>query len=355
MGKTIMLSIQKENKRGVQELDRRIAEHPELDELEVTEEMDAALSERIRRYEEEKADEERIAREVEEKLRRREERILSDGAEGSGKGGADAAGSTDCADSVAGRCRKKAAPDMSVEFADEIMPDLSRVHGRFSAGGSETETAGKPAAESASEGIGGGKVLYRKKKRKYVLVALAAVLVLVLGSGMTSVGSKAYWKVLWERIAGGQTMKVMNVEDMEEKVSEDGEEITAYKQIEEQLKIYPVRITYKPANMKLVDYNMNEEVLRAQLLYKYKNEIIRYNLYINDMDSSWVENEEDAKVNEYIITVNGVDIKVVEYDVPDDTENRQEANFKYQGVHYQLKGVMEKEEFEKILKNLHFI
>ena len=46
------------------------------------------------------------------------------------------------------------------------------------------------------------KTVHRKKKKRYVVLALAAVLVLVFGSVMTSVGSKSYWKVLWERIAG---------------------------------------------------------------------------------------------------------------------------------------------------------
>ena len=40
------------------------------------------------------------------------------------------------------------------------------------------------------------KVVRKKKKSKLVIGALAAVLILVCGSVMTSVGSKSYWKTL---------------------------------------------------------------------------------------------------------------------------------------------------------------
>ena len=48
------------------------------------------------------------------------------------------------------------------------------------------------------------KKVYHRKKRRYIIVALAAVLVLAFGSVMTGVGSKSYWKVMWDRIAGDE-------------------------------------------------------------------------------------------------------------------------------------------------------
>ena len=58
------------------------------------------------------------------------------------------------------------------------------------------------------------KVHYRRKRR-YLIVALAAVIVLVCGSVMTGVGSKSYWKVIWERVTGDETSNIINVENME--------------------------------------------------------------------------------------------------------------------------------------------
>ena len=69
------------------------------------------------------------------------------------------------------------------------------------------------------------KVHYRRKKR-YLIFALAAVLVLVCGSVMTGVGSKSYWKVLWDRINGDGTSAIINVEDMDSQKSEDIDEMS---------------------------------------------------------------------------------------------------------------------------------
>ena len=106
--------------------------------------------------------------------------------------------------------------------------------------------------------------------------------------------------------------------------------------------------------MKLVDYKVYEEMLTARLLYKYQNEVIKYILYVSDVDSSWGEKEEDIKLDDYEVYVNNIEIKVEEFDVNNNSENRQVAYFEYQGVHYQIKGIMEKREFKKILENLYF-
>lgn len=149
-------------------------------------------------------------------------------------------------------------------------------------------------------------------------------------------------------------MNMINVEDMEKQETEDIDEITAYREIKKKMSIEPVRIFYKPDDMKLADYKIYEEMLTARLLYKYQGEIIRYVLYVNDSDSSWGEKKEDIAIDEYFVTVNKVEIKVDEFEVPNSPESRKIADFEYKGVHYQLTGVMEKTEFDKILENLYF-
>lgn len=42
------------------------------------------------------------------------------------------------------------------------------------------------------------------------------------------------------------------------------------------------------------------------------------------------------------------------YKLPEN-ENRYVASFEYQGVHYELKGTMEQQEFDKIIINLYFL
>ena len=101
------------------------------------------------------------------------------------------------------------------------------------------------------------KVIRKKKKSKLVIGALAAVLILVCGSVMTSVGSKSYWKVLWERENGDENSNIINVEDMETKETEDIDESAVYKEIAKVMGNYLVRLEYKPKGMALKRYTVD--------------------------------------------------------------------------------------------------
>lgn len=286
------LSLQEEIEREAREIEKEISNHPELDDIHVTEEMDAALLAKILAYEEEKEEERSARQELEGKKN-----------------------------------------EGNVEFSEELVPDLSVV--KNTDAGTET-------------------VVYRRKKKRLLLVSLVAVLVLVLGTGMTSVGSKSYWKSLWDKLYGEEPIQIINVEDMDEKTSIDGDDATAYREIDDALGISAVRLIYKPDGMWLDQYVIAENERDAKLFYTYNNEVIQYRIYVNDKDSSLGIKEEDVKTGEYVVSTDKIEIKVEEFQIPKYSIHRQVANFEYQGVHYQLKGIMEKEEFEKILKRLYF-
>ena len=379
-GSSRSLSLHQEIEREAREIEKEMKRHPELDGIQVTEEMDAALLEKIRAYEEELEEEREAVKKGEENLRNGHYLTAAEDA--------------DRARNHAGTgnvVRHFKVPGDSVEFSAELMPEIPRGFGfggraaqdardngeiREAAAG-YGESADQAAAksiglleseQSAREDIAGngnmlvgaaespveGKVLYRRKKRKYFVVSLAAVLVIVSGVGVTTVGSKSHWKVLIERITGGKPMNMINTEDMKSYETEDVDELTVYQEIREKLNIKPVRIIYKPDNMKLDSYKVQEELLKAELLYICEGEIIRYSLYLNDEDSSVGQNEEDNRINVYTVSVKGTEINVEEFEVTDSSENRQIANFEYLGVHYQLKGVVKRSEFKKILENLQF-
>ena len=337
---SITLSLHQEIEREVQEIEKEMARHTELDGLQVTEAMDRALLNKIEAYEREK-EEKRAAEKAGEDIRKIRnvsgEDITSDDAVDRRKPGVKNTFDMD---------EDYEEPDNHdgfVEFSEELMPDLSRL------AMGESGKRRKYTGESTEE-----KVVYRRKKKKYLVVSLAAVLIIVLGVSVNSVGSKSYWKVLWEKIHGGEPMNVINVEDMIQQDSEDGDETAAYFEIEDKLHAKPVRLIYKPDDMKLVDYEVYEEMRMARLIYKYQDETIRYILYINDADSSWGEKEEDIKIDEYIALVNEIEINVEEFQIPNSSKNREVANFEYQGIHYQLTGAMNKTEFKEIIENLYF-
>lgn len=198
-------------------------------------------------------------------------------------------------------------------------------------------------------------VYHKKKKRRYIIFALAAVIVLVVGSAITGVGSKSYWKVVWEKITGGESLGYIDVEDMESQETDDLDEMGVYKEINEKIGIAPVRLKYKPSGMKLSQYIIDKEQNRVVIFYIYNDEIIRYTMYMNDTDSSFGQKDLDLLIDKYEIENGDISINIEEYSIEKSFKKRYIAEFEYQSVQYQLKGIMEKEEFEKIVKNLFFV
>lgn len=197
------------------------------------------------------------------------------------------------------------------------------------------------------------KAVHRSKKKRRLFLALAAVLILVCGSVITGTGSKSYWKVLWDRVAGDEEANIINVEDMESEKTADWDEIQVFNEIRREIGISPVRLGYMPEKMGLIEYELDEKQNRAILLYKYGDQIIQYSMYMNNKDSSYARTEIDQLVDEYQIN-DGIVINIKEYLVVNRNKNRYVAEFEYMDAQYQLIGVMEKEEFNKIIENLIF-
>ena len=199
------------------------------------------------------------------------------------------------------------------------------------------------------------KVVRKKKKSKLVIGALAAVLILVCGSVMTSVGSKSYWKTLWNKEAGDETLSYVDVENMESIETEDIDEVGAYKEIAKVMGDSLVRMEYKPKDMVLKRYIIDKEQRMAVLFYTYGDETIRYYMYMNSKDSSFGEKSVDDLIDEYEITTNGHNISVKEYSIKGSEQKRYTADFKNKDIQYQIKGKLKREELDEIIKNLFFV
>lgn len=201
------------------------------------------------------------------------------------------------------------------------------------------------------------KVVRKKKKSKLVIGALAAVLILVCGSVMTSVGvgSKSYWKTLWNKEAGDETLSYVDVENMETMETEDIDELEVDKEITKVMGASLVKMQYKPEDMVLKRYIIDKEQRMAVLFYQYGEEVIKYYMYTNSTDSSFGEKTVDQLLDEYEFQNGKHSILVKQYEIKNSDKRRYIAEFEYKGIHYQIKGTIEKEEFEKILENLFFI
>lgn len=199
------------------------------------------------------------------------------------------------------------------------------------------------------------KAVHRSRKKRRLFLALAAVLILVCGSVMTGTGSKSYWKVLWDRVAGDEELSVVNVEDMDAQEAEDLDEVQVFNEIRKETGISPVRFGYMPKKLLFTGYELDKEQNRAIIFYKFNGQIIRYSMYMNDSDSSHGQTEIDDLVDEYQIEAqNKIDININVYEVVNSDENRYDAEFEYKDAQYRLMGIMEKEEFDKIIENLFF-
>ena len=172
---------------------------------------------------------------------------------------------------------------------------------------------------------------------------------------MTAVGSKSYLKEIIEKFTGetGQA-SVINVEDMDTQASESADETQVYREIKEKYSILTTWMEYKPEDMILQRYVIDEAQKRAQVFYEYKGEIVWYSIYVNAEDSSLGQKESDEIIDAFTIANNKKEIHVTEYQIKGYEEQGFLAEFEEHGVHYQLRGMMEQEEFKKIVKNLKF-
>ncbi len=195
---------------------------------------------------------------------------------------------------------------------------------------------------------------YKKKKRAKLIVALVAILVLVMGMSVSSVGSKSYMKELIEKFTGKSQVDVTNVKDMDSKEKQEWAERKAYQEVDEMIKVNCVRILDGPKEMHFVNCDINEDIQQADLFYEYKGETLRYEIYLNQADSSRGVTKEDAEITTYELNIQNNQIKISERKTEKAEANVMTAEFEYKGVFYQLRGKMEKNEFNKILKNLKF-
>ena len=199
------------------------------------------------------------------------------------------------------------------------------------------------------------KTVHRSRKKRRILLAVAAVLVLICGSVITGTGSKSYLKVLMERVWGDENLTNIDVENMDMQDTGDLDELQVFREIRNETGISPVHFGYIPKKMYLKEYEINGEQGRAVLLYDYKGQTIRYTMYMNDADSSHGRTDIDDLIDEYVIQLeNNVQVKVDEYKVVNKEMHRFAAEFEYQDAQYQLMGSMEKEEFDEIVKKLRF-
>lgn len=199
------------------------------------------------------------------------------------------------------------------------------------------------------------------KTRKYAgrwkrIVAAAAVLVLVAGVGVNGIGGPNRVVEILGLAIGGREISKINSSTDDAKISEEDIEEEAYQQIEDELGIEPVRITRftGETNINFKSCEVDSEIRMAQLLYEYGGRNVSYLIDASYTQETWGTDIEDVKIDEYPYVKGNFNAKIVEYQVSENNAKKYSAEFEYKGIYYQLIGTMKWDDFEKILKYLHF-
>lgn len=193
-----------------------------------------------------------------------------------------------------------------------------------------------------------------KRNRKTIrrLVGIAATVVLVVGVGITSVGGKKLFVDIFEKNFNGEDKTYVESGDSEV-VGEITEE-QIWENIKEMLGEEPVRITYKPQNTKFLNAEIDNELQEATLYYLVDNKVINFRIVSRYVNSSTGMEISDKLLEEYSIELPETKVTVREYNVLETGEKEYIARFTYKNSEYFLSGIINKAEFEKIIKNLHF-
>ena len=198
-----------------------------------------------------------------------------------------------------------------------------------------------------------GKKVRRKKKPLKMYLALAAVIVCVLAMGITSMGGP-------ERIV---RMVKQNVGDREVeksstshkiKMIEGEDEEKAYQEIGDVFNTDIVKIFVCLPGMSFDSVEFYEDKQMAELFYLYNKKTIVYCINAPYREESWGIDFEDTVEEEYFENINGCRVKVTEYKIDKEDLPKWVAKFEYNNIEYMLTGTMEKQDFEKIIKNLFF-
>lgn len=251
------------------------------------------------------------------------------------------------------KIRMKNALDQKIREREMRSEDMKRTdaYAKLSEEDQEALRLGREMLKNQSE----EKKIYtmrRKKRNIRRIVALAAVLILVMAVGMTSIGGPERMLQFVKSSVGGRQVSKVNSSDKNKIIEEEDEE-KAYDKIGEEFGIEPVRIIWRLKGMEFIKMELDTDIQVAELDYIRDREKMEFIISASYGKVSLGADNEDEIIDHYYIKEN-VPIEVTEYKTPETETNRYKAEFKYNNLYYCLTGTMTKEEMENILKNLYF-
>ncbi len=196
----------------------------------------------------------------------------------------------------------------------------------------------------------------QSSRRKAYLSRVAAAVVIVLlagGIGVTSFGGPERVMEIVKSKVGTREVEKINSNEENLVIKEENEE-QAYQKIKDELGIKPVRLAIRPKGFKYKWIKIEKDAQISEIMYQYKGENILYTISAMQSNNSMGLDADDKEVDKYMKKVNGVNISIQEYITSESKKKKYIAIFKYGGTGYYLAGIMPRDEFINLLKNLHF-
>ena len=184
----------------------------------------------------------------------------------------------------------------------------------------------------------------RRRINKIFTVGVAAA-VLTVGGCFVAMGTKSYFYRDGRRVSNGvvynNDSKVITVRDEEE----------AYEKIAENLGVKTLKLGYIPEKMYLQDVMLGNGY--GKLQYEYAGNKIFFVQAKNKVEASTVHSSDAKEI--YNIWNPGLRIDIEVCQEKGKTElQMKEAQFAYNGVYYHLLGKMSQEEFDEMVRKIHF-
>lgn len=193
----------------------------------------------------------------------------------------------------------------------------------------------------------------RGKLRLQHALGFVAVLAVVMLVEVNSLGGpEKVVKLVKQQVVKRDVEKINSSSDSKIIVEENEEE--AYQTIADEFGVEPVRIFIKPDGMKFEKLELDKNMQMAEMIYLYKNENIRYIINATYKDTSIGNDFEDGLTEEYWFESAKAKVLVKEYETPETKAKYYSAQYEYNGLEYELVGMMSKADFENIIKNLFF-
>lgn len=253
------------------------------------------------------------------------------------------------------KLRMKNALDQKIREREKRSEDTKRTdaYAKLSEEDREALRIGREMLKNQSE----EKKIYtmrRKKRNIRRIVALAAVLILVMAVGMTSIGGPERMLQFMKSSVGGRKVSQVDSSDKNKVIEEEDEEL-AYEDAEKEFGIGVVRILGKLDEMQFDKMILDRDLQVAELSYNYKDGKIQFIISAAYGETAWGSDNEDIVIDNYFIKRKETTIEVKKYKMSEKSKDRFAAEFEYKDLHYCITGTINEIEIKKILDNLYFM